>query len=116
MALFTSNLYGNVVVTRRALRAVAGISALECYGVWGVGKSNTIKNVEGNFLPKNGVRIWTVGNKIGVYIDIIANFGVGLDTLVSNLRKSIRYKLENFSGMSVEFVDIRVMSIRSNKK
>lgn len=116
MALFTSNLYGNVVVTRRALRAVAGISALECYGVWGVGKSNTVKNVESTFLPKNGVRIWTVGNKMGVYIDIIASFGVALDTLVSNVRKTMKYKLENFSGMSVEFIDIRVMSIRSNKE
>ena len=113
MAVSTSNLYGNIVVTKKAIRAVAGIAALECYGVWGIGKSRTIRNAESEFRISNGVRIWTSKNKIGIYIDVIICFGVSIDALVASVRKTIKYKVENYSGMEVAFVDIRVTGIRN---
>ncbi|MDR1917462.1 MAG: Asp23/Gls24 family envelope stress response protein [Christensenellaceae bacterium] len=112
MAINTSNLYGNIYVSKKAIRAVAGIATLECYGVWGVGGRRTVRNVQSNFKPKTGVRIWTVGNKIGVYIDIIVCFGMPINSLITSIRKTIKYKVENYSGMVVSFVDIRIMGIR----
>jgi uncharacterized alkaline shock family protein YloU len=112
MAISTSNLYGNIFVSKTAIRAVAGIAALECYGVWAVGGSRTICNAESEFKVKNGVRIWAGKNKVGVYIDIIVSFGVPLEATVTSLRKSIKYKVENFCGMEVSFVDIHITGIR----
>lgn len=112
MAISTSNLYGNIHITRKALRAVAGIAALECYGVWGVGGKRTVRSAQSNFRPRTGVRIWTMGNKIGVYIDLTVCFGMPISTLITSIRKTIKYKVENYSGMAVQFVDIRIMGIR----
>jgi uncharacterized alkaline shock family protein YloU len=112
MSVGTTNLYGNIAVSKRAIRAVAGIAALECYGVWAVGKSRLIRDVEDEFKVSNGVRIWAGRNKVGVYIDVIMSFGVPIDATVTSLRKGIKYKVENFCGMEVAFVDIRVTGIR----
>lgn len=112
MAISTSNLYGEIRVTKKALRAVAGIAALECYGVWGVGGKRTVRNVQSNFRPRTGVRIWAMGNKIGVYIDLMICFGIPIPSLITSVRKTIKYKVENYSGMAVQFVDIRIMGIR----
>ena len=112
MAVGTSNLYGNIVVNKRAIRAVAGIAALECYGVWGVGRRRTIRNVENEFRIAHGVRVWASKNKIGIYIDIAICVGISIDALVASVRKAIKYKVETYSGMEVVFVDIRVTGIR----
>lgn len=111
MAISTSNLYGNISVSRKAIRSVAGIAALECYGVWGVGKKRIVRNASNEF-RRNGVRVWASKNKIGIYIDLIICFGVPVDAIIAATRNAIKYKVENFSGMEVLFVDIRVMGIR----
>lgn len=112
MAVDTSNLYGNITISRRAIRTVAGIAALECYGVWGVGQKKVIRDANGKFRIKNGVRVWMSKNKIGIYIDLILCFGVAIDATIAAARNAIKYNIENFTGMEVLFVDIRVMGIR----
>lgn len=113
MAISTSNLYGNITISKKAIRTVAGIAALECYGVWGVGnKKRTVRNAASQFRIKNGVRVWASKNKVGIYIDLIICFGVSIDAIIASARNAIKYKVENFSGMEVLFVDIRVMGIR----
>lgn len=114
MAISTSNLYGNITISKKAIRTVAGIAALECYGVWGVGngKKRVVRNAASPFRIKNGVRVWAAKNKVGIYIDLIICFGVPIDAIIASARNAIKYKIENFSGMEVLFVDIRVMGIR----
>ena len=112
MAVSTSNLYGNIAISRKAIRSVAGIAALECYGVWGVGNKRVVRNTASEFRIKNGVRVWVGKNKVGIYIDLLLCFGVSIDAIITSARNAIKYKVENFSGMEVLFVDIRVTGIR----
>lgn len=113
MAISTSNLYGNITISKKAIRTVAGIAALDCYGVWGVGnKKRVVRNAASPFRIKNGVRVWASKNKVGIYIDLIICFGVPIDAIIASARNAIKYKIENFTGMEVLFVDIRVMGIR----
>lgn len=113
MAISTSNLYGNIAVSREAIRTVAGIAALECYGIWGVGrKRRIVRNATSEIRLRNGVRVWAGKNKVGIYIDLIICFGMPVDEIINSVRNTIKYNVENFSGMEVIFVDIRVMGIR----
>ena len=61
---------------------------------------------------RNGVRVWAGKNKVGIYIDLIICFGMPLDAIINSVRNTIKYRVENFTGMEVLFVDIRVMGIR----
>ncbi len=112
MSIGTDNLYGRITISKKAIRAVAGIAALECYGIWGVGKSRIIRKRESEFKIKNGVRVWSAKNKIGIYIDVIVGFGMPINAVIESVRDAIKYKVENFSGMEVLFIDLRVMGIR----
>lgn len=113
MAVSTSNLYGNIAISRRAIRTVAGVAALECYGIWGVGgRASVVRNAASNISLHNGVRVWVSKNKIGIYIDLIICFGMPLDAIINSVRNTIKYRVENFTGMEVLFVDIRVTGIR----
>ena len=58
------------------------------------------------------VYVWVSKNKVGIYIDLIICFGMPIDAIINSVRNSIKYRVENFSGMEVLFVDIRVMGIR----
>ena len=112
MAISTSNLYGNIAVSREAIRTVAGIAALECYGIWGVGRKRVVRNTASEIRLRNGVRVWAAKNKVGIYIDLIICFGMPVDEIINSVRNTIKYNVENFSGMEVIFVDIGVMGIR----
>ena len=112
MAVGTSNLYGNIAISRRAIRVVAGVAALECYGIWGVGRKRIVRNATSNISLRNGVRVWISKNKVGIYIDLILCFGMPIDAIINSVRNTIKYRVENFTGMEVLFVDIRVMGIR----
>ena len=112
MAISTSNLYGNIAISRKAIRTVAGVAALECYGIWGIGRKHIVRNAESKIRLRNGVRVWANKNKVGIYIDLIICFGMPIDAIINSVRNSIKYRVENFSGMEVLFVDIRVMGIR----
>lgn len=112
MAIGTSNLYGNIAISREAIRTVAGIAALECYGIWGVGRKRVVRNATSEIRLRNGVRVWVGKNKIGIYIDLIICFGMPVDEIINSVRNTIKYSVENFSGMEVIFVDIRVIGIR----
>lgn len=113
MAICTSNLYGNIAVSRKAIRTVAGVAALECYGIWGVGrKKRIVRNTNSEIRLRNGIRVWVSKNKVGIYIDLILCFGMPVDEIINSVRNTIKYSVENFSGMEVLFVDIRVMGIR----
>lgn len=112
MAISTSNLYGNIAVSRKAIRTVAGGAALECYGVWGVGRKRIVRNATSNICLRNGIRVWASKNKVGIYIDLILCFGMPVDEVINSVRNTIKYSVENFTGMEVLFVDIRVMGVR----
>ena len=112
MAISTSNLYGNIAISRKAIRTVAGVAALECYGIWGVGRKRVVRNAASEISLRNGVRVWASKNKVGIYIDLIICFGMPLDAIINSVRNTIKYRVENFTGMEVLFVDIRVMGIR----
>ncbi|MDR0383783.1 MAG: Asp23/Gls24 family envelope stress response protein [Christensenellaceae bacterium] len=98
MSVSTFNLYGNIIVTNQALQTVAANASLECYGILGVKK----------------VRIWTSKNKVAVSINVVVSFGVSIDPLLTSIRSAVKYKLENFAGMPVVFINVKIVSIKKS--
>jgi uncharacterized alkaline shock family protein YloU len=116
MALNTSNLYGKIAVTDAAIRTVAGTTALESYGVYGL-VGHGVEIQAGKPLKpdsfKKSVRIDTKDNRIYVEINVILKFGVSVDAVAESLRNAIKYNVENFTGMTVECININVLGIKN---
>ena len=114
MAVKTSNAYGRITIDDEAIACVTGHIARECYGVIDlasqgiVGSFNSVKKKS---LSK-GVKIKTVENRIYIDIDVVLKFGVSISTVTDNLKSSIKYGVENFTGMIIDSVNINVVGVR----
>jgi len=111
MALYTSNLYGKILITDESVRTVAGAAALESYGV---DRLAGISHAKGGHTRKNfkrSVRIDTRDNRIYIEINVILKYGVSVDATVESLRGAIKYNVGLFSGMPVEVININVLGI-----
>ena len=95
MAPRTSNLYGKIVITKSAIKHVVLASSKECYGVAKV----------------RGAKVTCVDNRIFVNVAFWLKFGVTIDPIIESIRRTIKYNVENFTGMTVECVNIDVLGI-----
>jgi len=97
MAPRTSNLYGKIIISNRAIKHVVTATAEECYGVaWAKAE-----------------KIDCEDNRINVSVDIYLKFGVTIDPVIDSVRRAIKYNVETFTGMIVECVNINVLGIKN---
>ena len=115
MALQTSNIYGNIVVSDEAVALVIKKVAIECYGVAELVSRRLSDSVLMLFNKEpvaKGIKLVTIDNKI--YIDIyclIVN-GINTDAVVASLKSTVIYHVEHFTGMIVKSVEVHVVGMR----
>ena len=115
MAPRTSNLYGKIVINKRAIKHVVVITAQECYGVASVGKAwhtskyDVIINKRADLTK--AVTVTSEYNHIVISIMLYLKFGVTVDPVIESIRRAIKYNVETFTGMTVECVNIDILGI-----
>ena len=115
MTVDTNNYYGKISISNEAIAVVAGYSALDCYGVVDLVSKGIMDSLQELIKRKKyskGIKIANIDNRIVIDIYCILKYGVSISAVAESLKKSVKYSVENFSGMEVIFVDIRVMGIR----
>ena len=96
MAPRTSNLYGKIIISKRAIKHVVTMTGAECYGVaW----------AKAGFLHCED-------HRINVTVKIYLKFGVSVDPVIDSVRRAVKYNVESFTGMIVECVNINVLGIK----
>lgn len=113
-ATMNTNL-GNVVIENEVIAKYAGSAAVECFGVVGMAAVN-VKDGFAKLLRREslnrGVNITVNDNKITVDFHIIVSYGVSISAVADNLVSNVRYKIEEFSGLPVEKINIYVEGVR----
>jgi len=111
----TNNYYGKITISNGAMAVVAGFAALECYGVVDLVSKNIKDNII-DFIKQQpyskGIHISNVDNRIIIDIYCILKYGVSLSAVAESLKKSVKYKVENFTGMIVENVNVHVVGVQ----
>lgn len=106
---------GNVVIDNEVIAKYAGSAAVECFGVVGMAAIN-MKDGIAKLLRREslnrGVNITVNDNKITVDFHIIVSYGVSISAVADNLVSNVRYKIEEFSGLPVEKINIYVEGVR----
>jgi uncharacterized alkaline shock family protein YloU len=51
-------------------------------------------------------------NKITIDFHVIVSYGVSISTVTDNLIETVRYKVEEFTGMEIEKINIYVEGVR----
>ena len=109
------NEIGTISITEDVLLKVAGYAALECYGIVAMSskraKDGFVEWLGREALTK-GVQLRMSEDVIDVDLFIIVEYGVSIATVCTNINETVRYKMENMTGVKVRHVNITVEGIR----
>ncbi len=109
------NEYGTVIVDNEVIARIAGLAAMDCYGIVGM----AAKNVKDGFVHllkreslTKGVRLNIKGDLVAIDLHIIVEYGTNISAIADSLINAVKYKVEEFVGVIVEQVNIFVEGIR----
>ena len=115
MAATTSNKYGKIVVSDRAIALCALHAARECYGVVALVAKNVFDKIVSFFKGNHetrGVKVASVDNRIFIELFVLLKEGVRGEAVVDSLRSVVTYAVETFTGMLVKSVKVHVLGTR----
>jgi uncharacterized alkaline shock family protein YloU len=115
MAVVQQNSYGSIDFTDEFLSNLAGVATMDCYGIVGMASQNAMDGIvellKGENLNK-GVKITTQDGNVGIHLFVIVEYGVSISAVASNVIDTVKYRVEKFTGLNVDRVDVTVNGIR----
>lgn len=115
MAVKTSNYYGRIIITDKAISMVAHFAAADCYGVVDL-VSRKLSDSISEFFNKNplgkGVKIVTMKNKINIELFVVLREGVNIDAVTDSIKSTVKYNVETYTGMRVDGVIVNVVGVK----
>ena len=115
MTVDTNNYYGKISISNDAIASVAGFTALDCYGVIDLVSKNfkdNLKELVKHQPYLKGVKVSNFENRIFIDVYCIFKYGVSISAVAESLKKSVKYSVENFTGMIVDSVNVHVVGVR----
>ena len=107
--------FGQVVIDEEVIAKYAGTVAVECFGIVGMAsvnmKDGLVRLLKRDNLTK-GVKVKLQDNKITIDFHIIVVYGVSIATVTENLIQSVKYRVEKFTDMTVEKINVYVEGVR----
>ena len=115
MSVNTSNAYGKISISDLAIAKVASHTAMESYGIVEM-VSRRFTDSLATLLKKDGggkgIKVTTYGNRIGVDVYVIMKYGVSITAVAESLKEAIKYKVEAFTGMIVDTINVNVIGVK----
>ncbi|MBE5875322.1 MAG: Asp23/Gls24 family envelope stress response protein [Lachnospiraceae bacterium] len=106
---------GNIMIDPEAIAQYAGSVAVECFGIVGMASVN-VKDGLVKLLKKDsithGIAVNIVNNKLILDFHVIVAYGVSIVTVSDNLISNVKYKVEHFTGLEIENINIFVEGVR----
>ncbi len=111
-----NNRLGDINISSDVIATIAGSAAVECFGVVGMA-SVSLKDGFVKLLKKeslvNGIEVnVNEDNSLSLKLHIIVAYGVSIYAVSENLIETVRYKIEEHTGLKVEAVNVYVESVR----
>ncbi|QAT61562.1 MULTISPECIES: Asp23/Gls24 family envelope stress response protein [Tissierellales] len=110
--------YGYISIDDDVIATVAGLSAMECYGIVGMATKSA---TEGFFellkwenLSK-GVKVHTNETHIVVDLFVILQYGIRMTVVAENIIEKVKYNVENQTGLKIEKINVFIQGVRVQK-
>ena len=107
---------GDIVINPEVVTTYAGSVAVECFGIVGMAAMNSKEGFFGLLKRESmtkGISV-TMNARGRLVIDfhVIVSYGVNIKTVTDNLISSVRYRVEDFTGLEVERINVYVEGVR----
>ena len=106
---------GTISIEEEVIARVAGLTALDCYGIVGMAAKNVkdgiVQLLKRESLTK-GIKISVNEDKISIDMHIIVEYGTNITAIAENTISTVKYKVETVCGIDVEQVNVFVEGVR----
>ena len=110
-----NNMMGEILIDTDVIAKYAGSVAVECFGIVGMAavsmKDGLVKLLKRDSLT-HGINVEVQDNRLHLNFHVIVSYGVSISTVADNLIENVRYKVEEFTGMKVQNVEIFVEGVK----
>ncbi|HBB29905.1 MAG TPA: Asp23/Gls24 family envelope stress response protein [Clostridiales bacterium] len=118
MSIQVTNEFGSVIIDDQVIASIAGLAAMECYGIVGMASKNATESffelLKKDQLSK-GIKVNSDEDKITIDLHIVLQFGVKISVVAENIISKVKYNVESLIGMEVNKVNIFVQGVRVQK-
>ena len=109
------NRFGSIQIEPEVIALYAGTTAVECFGIVGMAavsvKDGFARLLKRESLTK-GINVAILENVISIDFHVIVSYGVSILAVADNLWESVKYKVEDLTGMTVEQINVYVEGVR----
>ena len=106
---------GEITINTDVIATYAGSVAVECFGIVGMAavnmKDGLVKLLRKDSL-RHGINVQVRDNKISLDFHVIVAYGVSIRAVADNLIDNVKYKVEAFTGIEIEEINILVEDVR----
>ena len=106
---------GNITIDNEVIAQYAGSVAMECFGIVGMAginvKDGLVKLLKKDSMTR-GINVSINSNKLTLNFHVIVAYGVSILAVSDNLISNVKYKVEEFTGIEIEKINIFVEGVR----
>lgn len=106
---------GNITIDNEVIAQYAGSVAMECFGIVGMAginvKDGLVKLLKMDSMTR-GINVSVKNNKLVLNFHVIIAYGVSILAVSENLMSNVKYKVEEFTGLEIEKINIFVEGVR----
>ena len=106
---------GNITIDNEVIAQYAGSVAMECFGIVGMAginvKDGLVKLLKMDSMTR-GINVTINNNKLTLNFHVIVAHGVSILAVSDNLISNVKYKVEQFTGIEIEKINIFVEGVR----
>ena len=110
-----SNAMGEIIIDTDVIAKLAGTVAMECFGIVGMASVNMkdgfVKLLQKDHLT-HGISVSVTDDKLCIDFHVIVSYGVSIFTVSDNLIETVKYRVEEFTGMKIKKINISVEGVR----
>jgi len=106
---------GNISIDKEVIAQYAGSVAVECFGIVGMAginvKDGLVKLLKKESITR-GIQVTYNQNKLVLDFHVIVAYGVSILTVSDNLIENVKYKVEEFTGIEIDKINVFVEGVR----
>ena len=106
---------GSITIDKEVIGQYAGSVAIECFGIVGMAGVNMkdclVKLLKMESITR-GIVVTLEENKLILDFHVIVAYGVSILAVSENLISNVKYKVEEFTGIEIEKINIFVEGVR----
>ncbi len=115
MAQEFQNELGRVHISKEVIANIAGLAAMECYGLVGM-SSKKIQDGLAELLGREnlsrGIAVNSEGEKLVIDLYVIVEYGTNINEVANNIIDKVAFTMKNILGLQVSKINVYVQGVR----